>query len=287
MRTLKRFVASLAVVTVGLWSGSTVAHGATTEFRVVSAFMYQDATDQIVNADSGWSASGEGTGKVEIGSAYGAPDGLGREAVMLDTPAVGDRATVYALPDAEGYYTGAFTEAITITPDRQLGFWLYRSSASTPGSTPVLEAWVAKYNQHVIITFDPSVNGYTAVGTWMYVDATAEDARWTVAFPSGDTLDTTLTWPDVITYTAFDFNGTHQWGVVDYGLQFRQEAPGSSAIDGVTVSTLPGSTMTNFELLPASGRPLLDDCKNEGWRAHPAGPFKNQGDCISAIVAAH
>lgn len=75
------------------------------------------------------------------------------------------------------------------------------------------------------------------------------------------------------------------WGVFEYGLQFHQQAPGSSAVDGVT-STFPGSTVTDFELQATSGRPQLDDCKNHGWQAHPAGPFKNQGACIAAIVAA-
>ena len=88
---------------------------------------------------------------------------------MLDTPASGDTATVHALTD-QGYYAGAFPEATTVTSDRHLGFWLYLSSASTPGSTPVLEAWVAKSASHVIITFDPTVNGYTDVNQWMYVD---------------------------------------------------------------------------------------------------------------------
>lgn len=285
MRTLKRFVAGLAVVTVGLWSAGTVAQAATTEVQVVSTFMHEASTDVFVNADSGWAASGAGTGKVEIGSAYGAPSGLGREAVMLDTPAAGDTATLSALTDQPSY-AGAFPEATMVTPDRHLGFWLYLSSVSTPGSTPVLEAWVAKSASHVIITFDPSANGYTAVNTWMYVDTTDDDAVWTVR-PRGSDDALTMTWQQIVDYTAIPYNGTTLWGVFDYGLQFLQQAPGSSAIDGVTVSTIPGSTVTNFELQPAIGRPLLDDCKNEGWRTHLAGPFKNQGACISAIVAAN
>ena len=291
MRTLKRFVAGLAALTVGLWSGVTAAHAATTEIRQVSTFMYEDAAGVIVNPDSGWGAYGEGTGKVEIGSAYGAPGGLGREAVMLDTPAVGDSATVTALTDQPGYYSGAFPEAITVTADRHLGFWLYLSSASTGGSSPVLEASVALANAtHVIITFDPIANGYDTVGTWMHVDTTAAGATWTLrpAWSTDPSLRTPMTWQDVVGQTALDVpNYGTMFGTFDYGFQFLQQAPGSSAIDGVTVSTTTESTVANFELQPGSGRPQLDNCKNDGWTTHPAGPFKNQGACIATIVAAH
>lgn len=175
-----------------------------------------------------------------------------------------------------------------VTADRHLGFWLYRSSESASGSSPILEAWVAKANStHVIITFDPIVNGYTTVDEWMYVDTTAAGALWMVrpAWSDDDSQRTTMTWQEVVDHTAIDFgDGTMWWSGFDYGLQFRQQAPGSSAIDGVTVSTVPGSTVTNFELHPASSRPQLDDCKNDGWQTHPAGPYKNQG--ASAIVGA-
>ena len=292
MRTLNGFVAGLAVMTVGLWSGGMVAHAATTtEIRVVSTFRYEDATGVIVNPGSGWAASSDGTGKVEIGSAYGAPSGLGRSAIMLDTPANGDHATVTALTEQPGYYSGAFPEAITVTADRHLGFWLYLSNTAAPGSSPVLEAWVALGNAtHVIITFDPIANGYATVGTWMYVDTTAAGATWTVrpAWSTDPSLRTTMTWQDVVVQTALDVpNYGTMFGTFDYGFQFLQQAPGSSAIDGVTVSTVPGSTTTNFELQTASSRPQLDDCKNNGWQTHPSGPFKNQGACIAAIVATH
>lgn len=103
MRTSKRLVAGLTVAMVGPCTCNTVAHATTTEVRIVSTFMYEDAAGQVVNAVSGWSASGEVTGRVELGSAYGAPQGLGREAVMLDTPAAGDRATIHALTNQPSY----------------------------------------------------------------------------------------------------------------------------------------------------------------------------------------
>jgi len=60
---------------------------------------------------------------------------------------------------------------ITAAPDRHIGFWLYLSSASAAGSSPVLEAWVATaYSSHKIITYDPMVNGYTARDRWVYID---------------------------------------------------------------------------------------------------------------------
>lgn len=285
-------VGAVAMMSVGLLGVSTMAHALTTEVRIVSAFAYYDEANAVeVDPDSGWWAGGRGTGTVEIGSAYGAPDGLGREAVMLDTPTADDSVQVYARTDQPSY-RGAFPEMLRATPDTQLGFWLYLSSASTTTASPVISVWIGVGSggwRYEIVTFDPVANSYDQKDTWMYVDLTAADAVWTVsrAWPAGP-ADQNMTWDEIVDYTRTTYNGADSWGAFEYGLSFDQDTPGVfSAIDGVTAATTTWSTVTDFELARTSGRPVLDDCKNGGWQTHPAGTFKNQGACIAAIVAAN
>ena len=214
MRTLKRFVAGLAVVTVGLWSGSTVAHAATTEFRVVSTFMYQDAADEIVQRRQ-WL----------VGVRRGDRQGRDRLRVRRRRTAWGARPSCSTPPQSA-------TAPPSMPCPTQSGTTLApsRGDHDHPGPSPrVLAVPVQRVHpgidprpgglgrqvqsNHVIITFDPSVNGYTAVDTWMYVDTTADGGRWTVAFRLSDDnpgYDPDVA-ADVMTYTAIDFNGTHQW----------------------------------------------------------------------------
>jgi hypothetical protein len=295
-----RSIVGLAVLLTAALSASTIAYAeTTTETRVVNGLAQGDQFDPDnppVNLDSGWYAQYLGTGAVEIGSAYGAPQGFGTDAVMFDTPDEGDRAYLTAQSyQPSSPFEPAFPGYIRTTPDLHLSFWLYLDEGSTAG--PVIEQWYAHWATHSIITFDPIANGYDREGEWMYVDATADDAMWTVR-GRNDTEQVEMTWPDLIeryrssdgTYAAFDYDH----------LTFLQDAPGAaSAIDGITVENGTISTwdedntridtlwslVTDFELAPAHGRPLLDDCKNDGWQQHRAGPFRNQGQCIAAIVA--
>jgi hypothetical protein len=300
MRKMKmRSIAGLTVLLTAALSASTIAYAeTTTEIRVVNG-LAQGSEFEPLNPDSGWYAETQGTGAVEIGSAYGAPQGFGTDAVMFDTPNAGDRAFITALTDQPYSPFGpAFPGYIRTTPDLHLGFWLYLDDGSTAG--PVIDAYLAHWGAHSIITFDPIANGYTARDTWMYVDATAAGAIWRVRpqrdIERVDPADVVeMTWPDLIEH----YKTSDEWyGAFDYGLRLLQYEPGTSAIDGITVTNgtstewVEGtridtlwSLVTDFELTPTHGRPMLDDCKNDGWRAHPTGPFRNQGQCIATIVA--
>lgn len=272
-------------------SGSTVAHAAVTDVRMVDGLMHYDETGALVDPNTGWGADSRGTGRVEIGSAYRAPTGLGRDSLMFDTPAAGDWASATALTN-QPTYIGAFPEGLRASPDLRLGFWLYRSSASTSGASPVLGGWIgirgtgAAYG-YAVATFDAVANGYTDLDRWMLVDAMAPNAVWSVqsAWSSGPAQS--MTWPEIVDHTRGSYLGQDVWGGFEYGLHFLQDGPGAfSAIDGVRVTTNEWSILTDFELRAASGRPVLDGCKNNGWHEnYPALTFKNQGDCIAAIVA--
>ena len=303
-----RSITGLAVLLTAALSASTIAYAeTTTETRVVNGLAQGDQSDPDnppVNTDSGWSAQHRETGAVEIGSAYGAPPGFGTDAIMFDTPNEGDRAYLTALSyQPFSPFEPAFPGYIRTTPDLHLSFWLYLDEESAAG--PVIDQGYAHSNMHSIITFDPIANGYDRVGEWMYVDATADNAMWTVrprTVPSrnDETEQVPMPWPDLIEEYRISLNGSWIYGAFDYGhLTFLQDEPGASAIDGITVEngtittydeqntridTL-WSLVTDFELAPTHGRPLLDDCKNDGWQQHRAGPFRNQGQCIAAIVA--
>lgn len=140
---------------------------------------------------------------------------------------------------------------------------------------------------YAIATFDPIANGYTERDTWMYVDTTAPTAVWSVHRAWSEEAAQAMTWEGLIDHTRGTYLDQDAWGGFEYGLSFRQDAPSTfSAIDGVTVTTAGWSSVTDFELRPTSGPPLLDDCKNNGWKDnYPADTFKNQGTCIAAIVA--
>lgn len=306
MRKMKmRSIAGLAVLLTAALSASTIAYAeTTTEIRVVNGLAQGDQFDPDnppVNPDSGWYVRTQGYGAVEIGSAYGAPPGFGTDAVMFDTPNEGDRAYLSAMsyqPFSD--FEPGFPGYIRTTPDLHLSFWLYLDEGSEAG--PVIDQWYAHNAMHSIITFDPIANGYDRVGEWMYVDATADDAMWTVRRPIDiervDDLDVDeMPWPDLIERYRSNWDGTYAAFDYDY-LTFLQYEPGTSAIDGITVKNgtiteFDGGTridtlwslVTDFEHAPTHGRPLLDDCKNDGWRQHRAGPFRNQGQCIAAIVA--
>jgi hypothetical protein len=278
---------------VGLLAGSTVAHAATTEVQVVSAFASYDPSVGIVDPNTGWGVTVSESGRAEIGSAYGAPAGLGRGALMLDTPRDGDSVEVHARTD-QGELIGAFPDMLRVAPDQRLGFWLYRSGASTSGSSPVLEGWIGMQGSgsgfgYAIATFDPVANGYTELDTWVYVDATDAEAVWSVRKAWSDDPAKEMTWSELIDHTRGTYMGQDVWGGFEYGPKFLQDDPGTfSAIDGITASTTVWSSVTDFERRPTTGQPILDTCKNDGWRDnYPTNPFKNQGDCVASIVAAN
>jgi len=133
--------------------------------------------------------------------------------------------------------------------------------------------------------FPLSANDSNVRDEWRYVEITADDAAWRLNHPSVAGT-TEMTWSQVITDAAASNGGNPP---TLGNISFTQwEGNFSAAIDGVTVSDGDTwSTVVDFELAPTSGRPILDDCKNDGWQTHLAGPFKNQGACIAAIVAAN
>jgi hypothetical protein len=293
MRKMKsRSITGLAVLlTAGLSASAAAYAETTTEIRVVNNFSYTDENGVEFNVDSGWLVDNYRTGgSVEIGSAYGAPQGFGTDAVMFGTPREGDRAGITALPNVGEGTDPAFPTVIQVNDALHISFWLYLSSGSS--AAPVIDANFNHNNFAQRITFDPIANGYNRVGEWMYVDATADDATWMVRQGGPiENLDLASEWfwPDLV--EAHTVGGGGQF---DYGLPFLQYEPEASAIDGITVTNhflVPSfeepiwSVTTDFELAPTHGRPLLDDCKNDGWRNHPAGTFRNQGACIAALVA--
>lgn len=284
-----RSLTGLALVAVGSLAGSTVAHAATTELRIVSAVAHYDPSSGAVEPNTGWDVRVSGAGRAEISSAYGAPAGLGHGALMLDTPNAGDSVGVYARTD-QGELIGAFPEMLRVAPDQRLGFWLYRSSASTSTAGPALRAYVGNMSMFnaAYITFDPVANGHTGLDTWIYVDATAGDATWIVTDPDGN-FPMSMTWQEVSEHLSMNVAGVVNWATFQHGLTLQQNTAGSySAIDGVSASANEWSSVTDFELQPTSGRPSLDSCKNDGWRHnYPTVSFKNQGACIAALVAAH
>lgn len=107
MRLSPRPLTALAVMSIGVLAAAPVAQAVTAEVRVVSALAHFDSEGVLVDPDTGWWGDGTQTGTVEIGSAYDAPTGLGREAVMLDTPTAGDSVQLVALTE-QPPSTGAF-----------------------------------------------------------------------------------------------------------------------------------------------------------------------------------
>lgn len=268
---------------VGLLAGSTVAHAVTTETRVVSEFSHWDDTGPWVEGDTGWENHSTTGARAEIGSAHGAPKGLGREAVMLDNPRYGDIAQITArvgqqdqtpLKDA---FPGVLADS-----DLHLGFWVYLPAESLSSSLEVRTSLVMADESWWYLEFHLEDNGYDQRGTWTYVDTTADGATWTVIRP-GVLGAPQMTWSQVVT-AASEVNGNPpSLGNVSFT---HWHGDFSAAIDGVTVRTATWETVSNFELATTSSRPLLDDCKNDGWRTnYPAGAYKNQGACIAAIVA--
>lgn len=285
-------VGAVAMMSVGLLGVSTMAHALTTETRVVSEFGYVDpVTGYWVMVGSGWYMGSLGTGGAEIGSAYRAPTGFGRDALMLDTPEAGDVVAVGAsLPLDRPTAEAAFSQSLTVAEIEDLGFWLYLSPASAPGSSPHLVGTITMQNNRVSIAFFPTDNGYTERGVWMCVDATAEDATWWTKWEYAY-YGERLSWDQIAQATVRDYDND---GTLDdkgrlSQLQFTQDDPGGfSAVDGVTVRTADWEAFTDFELITTSARPQLDDCKDGGWSDnYPTGMFKNQGACIAAIVAAN
>lgn len=291
MRLTTRSLLGLAVMSTAVLAEVPVAQAATTEVRVVSAFTHYDSSGVLIDPNTGWWGDGTQTGTVEIGSAYRAPTGLGREAAMLDTTTAGDAVQLVALTE-QPPSAGALPSYISASPDLRLGFWLYLSSASTSGASPVLEGWIGMHGSgagfgYAVATFDPIANGYTARDTWMYVDTTDPAAVWSVGTAWSQDPAQDMTWAGLIDHTRGTYNGQDAWGGFEYGVSFKQGTPGTfSAIDGVNVATAQWSSVTDFELQPTSGPPLLDDCKNNGWKNnYPTNTFKNQGACIAATVA--
>lgn len=271
---------------VGLLAVGTVAHAVTAEERVVSELSHWDVEGPWVDANTGWADHSTQAGMVEIGAAYGAPPRLGGEALMLDTPGGGDTTMVVALgvdPEFPDRVT-AFPQDLAATPDVEIGFWLYLPSESQ--GSPILRTSLGLAdNSWWGIAFDPIANGYDQRGTWMDVDTTADTPQWIVSIPGEP--DALMSWLQLVEAAA-EANGGGSWATLgSYGYSFSQHQGTYSAIDGVTVGNAEWSVTVDFELAPTSARPVLDDCKNDGWQTHPAGPFKNQGACIAAIVAAN
>lgn len=279
-------VGAVAIMSVGLLGVSTMAHALTTETRVVSAFAYDDWNGTWVDPDTGWADHSTQASMMEIGAAYGAPQGLGGEALMLDTPGSGDTTMVLALaasPDFPNRVT-AFPQDVAATPDIEIGFSLYLPEESQ--ASPILRTSLGfADNSWWAIAFDPIANSYAQRGTWMRIDTTADTAQWTVSIPGES--DALMSWPQLVEAAA-QANDAGAWATLaSHGYSFSQHQGTYSAIDGVTVANAEWSVTVDFELAPTSARPVLDDCKNDGWQTHPAGPFKNQGACIAAIVAAN
>lgn len=277
-------VGAVAMMSVGLLGVSTMAHALTTEDRIVSEFSGWDGGDWV-ERDTGWENHSTTGTRAEIGSAYGAPTGHGREAVMLDNPTYGSIAEVIArvgqqdqtgLPDA---FPGILADS-----DLQLGFWVYIPAGSS-SSLEVRTSLVMDDESWWFLWFPLSANDSNVRDEWRYIEITADDAAWRLNHPSVAGT-TEMTWSQVITDAAASNGGNPpSLGNVSFT---QWEGDFSAAIDGVTVSDGDTwSTVVDFELAPTSGRPILDDCKNDGWQTHFAGPFKNQGACIAAIVAAN
>ncbi len=284
---------ALAVAVLAVLGGGTFAHAATTEARMVEDFWHFDPTDTTADPNTGWVATTSALGSAGIGSAYGAPEGHGREALMLDTRTDGDSVEVHARTDQPDTM-GAFPGTLKVAPDQRLEFWLYRSSTSSSQAGPVLRAHVGNISMFnpAWISFDPVANSHTSLDTWTHVDATAADAVWTVTIYDVDNhrdVSTSMTWPEVIDRLSMDIFGVVSWASFQYGLSFEQKSAGThSAIDGVRASTNEWSSVTEFEFRSTSGQPLLDSCKNDGWwQNYPNSPFKNQGACIASLVAAN
>lgn len=274
-----RALATAVALTLGLWSGSAPAQAAPADVLVVSVLAYQSPTGWV-EPNTGWADVSTLPNMVAIGSTYGAPKGLGRHALTLGSPGTGDTVAVIARaadPHAHDLRP-AFSQTLRATADLSLGFWLYLPSAAD-AAPQISTGLFASDGMLAVIGFDPIANGYTTRDSWIYVDTTTAESEWSVGGRLG-VPDTHMSWREII---ADSDMGGLSFGTI--GFSHHEGVLG--AIDGVTAADNSTITVTDFEPTVSTARPPLDDCKNDGWRTHPAGPFNNQGACIAVIVAAN
>jgi hypothetical protein len=146
---------------------------------------------------------------------------------MFDTPAQGDRSTLYALTDQPSYEP-AFPGHYRVSPDLRIGFWVYVSSQSTSGSGPALRAYLGNRGSgaaygYTWASFDPVRDGQVQPDTWTFVEPTASDAVWRVGSTLEDS-DEEISWAGLIErIRGVTPDGADAYGSFEYGFGFEQD----------------------------------------------------------------
>jgi hypothetical protein len=269
-----RLIALSAVVVCG-----ALAFGAST----ASA-----ATTVVGPGDIGTSWSTNDTrsgGTVAIDAAHAAPSGLGASSLHFTTTDANGSSNAKAQLFNYGYI-GAPLSSIDA-----LGYWDYRSSASTNSAVQhvglnVEVDYVGDGSSYTALVFEPvyQAGGAGALqdDTWQYWDALNGGAGvwWsTKDIPGVCAFNCFVSWSTIL---ADNPNAK-----VKYGLGFNVGSGWtgqfSGAADGLTVGVSGNSTTYDFEV-PVGPPTSKDQCKDGGWQTFNNPSFKNQGDCVSYVA---
>ena len=216
-------------------------------------------------------------GSVELSSAYGAPGGLGAQSLKLVTTD----------GSAKAQLAHPLSEPVLLSDVNELSYYTYRSSASTSTPKSQLPAinLVIDYNGaagggFATLVYEPvyQTGGASAIheDTWQQWDATGSAIWWSTrsmpgvpnAFTSYVSLeDIVANNPDAVVGSYIINQGSGNGGLM-------------AGVDGFNFN----GTVFNFEpkALKATDK---EQCKNYGWRDDFVTQYKNQGACVSSVVA--
>jgi YVTN family beta-propeller protein len=123
----------------------------------------------------------------------------------------------------------------------------------------------------------------TPDGTRAYV--TNQDHTISVVNTATNSVIATIPTSFLVTYIAFTSDGTRAYVTSEQG--FDSEVIVIDTATNSIITTIPVLRFAfRIAIRPGPRSPQIkEDCKNGGWRnfGPPAGPFKNQGQCVSFI----
>jgi hypothetical protein len=174
----------------------------------------------------------------------------------------------------------------------ELRFSTYNPSAGNPGSSnrsaylqfnvdfDGSDTWQRR------LVYVPSRNGTVIQDQWQEWDAISSgNALWTYSgstWPGGGSGGTAKTWSQILAqYPGVRIRVSDSW----LGMRVGEPYPDgyTENLDAFELSTAGNEQIFDFEaVMPAPTD--KDQCKDDGWRTFTDPPYKNQGECVSAVV---
>lgn len=254
--------------------------GALAMVMIPAAVSAAAMTVKDLNED-GWSVFERDTGTIDITNEFGAPAGLGSEAIVIKTP----------LSNAKAYTAHAAPANLQLDDLTRLDYYAYRSAASAEssvdGQAPALNLFIdidGNTTADTTLVYEPLYQTAGAAGvvpdSWQLWNAGNDGAKWWSTNPIASAPNRN-TFPTLAEIKASNSSAV----VLGYAINQGGGNPGLiGAVDGLAVN----DTVYSFEATsaPTPTFPVSkEDCKKNGYQEFTGKQFRNQGECVSYVAS--